>query len=112
MPVVRLDWRIDGREIHTTVRFCEIVRDAPATALSSRYGFDFFDPDALPAILVTLALAADPCSVLLVSSRNPLRITRCAVQINWSIARGDRSDYVDKVGAFLTGDSAGEATVC
>jgi choline dehydrogenase-like flavoprotein len=28
IPVVRLDWRIDGREIHTIVRFCEIVRDA------------------------------------------------------------------------------------
>jgi choline dehydrogenase-like flavoprotein len=28
MPGVRLDWRIDGREIHTIARFCEIVRDA------------------------------------------------------------------------------------
>jgi choline dehydrogenase-like flavoprotein len=28
MPVVRLDWRIDGREVHTIARFCEIVRDA------------------------------------------------------------------------------------
>ncbi|MBI5260648.1 MAG: GMC family oxidoreductase [Bradyrhizobium sp.] len=28
MPVVRLDWRIDGRELHTIARFCEIVRDA------------------------------------------------------------------------------------
>lgn len=28
MPAVRLDWRIDGREINTIVRFCEIVRDA------------------------------------------------------------------------------------
>jgi choline dehydrogenase-like flavoprotein len=27
MPVVHLDWRIDGREIHTIARFCEIVRD-------------------------------------------------------------------------------------
>src|SRR5438552_6964173 len=28
MPGVRLDWRIDGREIYTIARFCEIVRDA------------------------------------------------------------------------------------
>jgi choline dehydrogenase-like flavoprotein len=28
MPAVRLDWRIDGQEIHTMARFCEIVRDA------------------------------------------------------------------------------------
>jgi NAD-dependent oxidoreductase involved in siderophore biosynthesis len=38
---------------------------------------DFFDPDAHAAILATLALAADPRSLLLVSSRNPLRIRRC-----------------------------------
>jgi hypothetical protein len=76
---------------------------ATATALSSRYGFDFFDPDAHPAILATLALAADPRSLLLVSSRKPLRIRRCVAQINWSIARGGTSDYVDKVGTFLTG---------
>jgi hypothetical protein len=83
---------------------------ATATALSSRYGFDFFDPDAHPAILATLALAADPRSLLLVSSRKPLRIRRCVAQINWSIARGGTSDYVDKVGTFLTGESAAAAT--
>jgi hypothetical protein len=88
------------------------TRSAMASALSSRYGFDFFDPDAHPAILATLGLAADPSSVLLVSSRHPLRVKRCAAQIDWSIARGDTPDYVDKVGAFLTGDSAGAATAC
>jgi aryl-alcohol dehydrogenase-like predicted oxidoreductase len=87
-------------------------RSATAGALSGRYGFDFFDPDAHPAILATLALAADPRSVLLVSSRQAMRIRRCVAQINWSIARGDTPDYVDKVGAFLTGDSAGVATAC
>jgi hypothetical protein len=94
------------------LRTAVATRSATATALFSRYGFDFFDPDAHPAILATLAPAADPRSVLLVSSHNPLRITRCVVQINWSIARGDTSDYVDKVGAFLTGDSAAAATAC
>ena|SRR5215831_20024156 len=88
------------------------TRSATATALSSRYGFDFFGPGARPAILATLALAADPRSLLLVSSRHPLRIRRCVAQINWSIARGDTSDYVNKVGTFLTGDSAAAATAC
>jgi len=92
------------------LRTAAATRSAAAAALSSRYGFDFFDPDAHPAILATLALAADPRSLLLVSSRNPLRIRRCVAQINWSIARGDTSDYVDKVGAFLTGDRAAAAT--
>jgi hypothetical protein len=86
------------------------VRPATASALSRRYGFDFFDPDAHPAILATLALAADPRSVLLVSSRHSLRIRRCVAQINWSIARGATPEYVDEVGAFLTGDSAATAT--
>lgn len=86
------------------------VRPATASALSRRYGFDFFDPDAHPAILATLALAADPRSVLLVSSRHSLRIRRCVAQINWSIARGATPEYVDEVGAFLTGDSAATTT--
>ena len=77
------------------------------TAVATRS--DFFDPDAHAAILATLALAADPRSLLLVSSRNPLRTRRCVAQINWSIARGGTSDYVDKVGTFLTGDSAAAA---
>jgi len=76
---------------------------AVARDLSSRYGYDFVDPDAHPAILATLALAADPCSLLLVSSRHPLRIRRCVTQIDWSIARGDMAEYVHEVGAFLTG---------
>jgi hypothetical protein len=83
---------------------------ATASALSGRYGFDFFDPDAHPAILATLALAADPRSLLLVSSRHSFRIRRCVAQIDWSIARGDKTEYVREVGAFLTGDSAGAAT--
>jgi aldo/keto reductase family protein len=86
------------------------VRPATASALSRRYGFDFFDPDAHPAVLATLALAADPRSVLLVSSRHSLRIRRCVAQINWSIARGATPEYVDEVGAFLTGDSAATTT--
>jgi hypothetical protein len=77
-----------------------------ASALSSRYGFDFFDPDAHPAILATLALAGDPRSLLLVSSRHSLRIRRCVAQIDWSIARGDTTEYIHEVVAFLTGDSA------
>jgi hypothetical protein len=88
------------------------VRPATASALSRRYGFDFFDPDAHPAILATLALAADPRSVLLVSSRHSLRIRRCVAQINWSIARGATPGYVDEVGAFLTGDGVAAATAC
>ena len=86
------------------------ARPATASVLSSRYGFDFFDPDAHPAILATLALAADPRSMLLVSSRHSLRIRRCVAQIDWSIARGDTPEYVHEVGAFLTGDSAEAAT--
>ncbi|MBI5260649.1 MAG: aldo/keto reductase [Bradyrhizobium sp.] len=88
------------------------IADRPemASALSSRYGFDFFDPDAHPAILATLALAADPRSVLLVSSRHSLRIRLCVAQINWSIARGDTPEYVANVGAFLTGDGCAATT--
>jgi hypothetical protein len=86
------------------------ARSGTASALSSRYGFDFFDPDAHPAILATLALAADPRSVLLVSSRHSVRIRSCIAQINWSIARGDMPEYVGTVGAFLTGESAVGAT--
>lgn len=88
------------------LRTAIVSRSATAIALSSRYGYDFFDPDAHPAILATLALAVDPRSVLLVSSRHPLRIRRCVAQVNWSLARGDTPDYVANVGAFLTGDSA------
>ena len=88
------------------------ARPATASALSGRYGYDFFDPDAHPAILATLALAADPRSVLLVSSRHSVRIRHCLARINWSIARGDTPDYVDKIGAFLSGDSAAEANAC
>ena len=83
---------------------------ATASVLSRRYGFDFFDPDAHPAILATLALASDPHSLLLVSSRHSLRIKRCVAQIDWLIARGDTPDYVHEVSAFLTGDSAEAAT--
>ncbi|TYL96123.1 aldo/keto reductase [Bradyrhizobium rifense] len=85
------------------------TRPATASALSNRYGYDFFDPDAHPAILATLALAADPRSVLLLSSRHPIRIGRCVSQINWSIARGDSPDYVDNVNGLLTGHGAAEA---
>jgi hypothetical protein len=90
------------------------IADRPemASALSTRYGFDFFDPDAHPAILATLALAADPHSVLLVSSRHSLRIRRCVAQINWSIASGDTPEYLDNVGSFLTGDSAAATSAC
>lgn len=88
------------------LRTATAARSAMASALSSRYGFDFFDPDAHPAILATLALAADPRSVLLVSSRHSVRIRCCVAQVNWSIAQGDTPEYVDEVGAFLTGDSA------
>jgi hypothetical protein len=88
------------------------IADRPemASALSSRYGFDFFDPDAHPGILATLALAADPQSVVLVSSRHSLRIRRCVAQINWSIASGGTPEYVDQIGSFLTGDSAAAVT--
>jgi hypothetical protein len=82
------------------------ARPTVANALSSRYGFDFFDPDAQPAILATLALAADPRAVLLVSSRHALRISRCIALVNWSVAQGDTPEYVDDVNAFLTGDRA------
>jgi hypothetical protein len=88
------------------------IADRPemASALSSRYGFDFFDPDAHPGILATLALAADPQSVVLVSSRHSLRIRRCVAQINWSIASGGTPEYVDQIGSLLTGDSAAAVT--
>jgi hypothetical protein len=83
---------------------------ATASALSSRYGFDFLDPDAHPAILATLALAADPRSLLLVSSRHPLRIRRCVAQVDWSIVRGNSPEYVHEVSAFLTRERAAAAT--
>ena len=88
------------------------TRSATASALSSRYGYDFFDSEAHPAILATLALAADPRSLLLVSSRHAARIGRCVAQINWSIACGDTPDYVNNVVAFLSSESATGANAC
>jgi D-threo-aldose 1-dehydrogenase len=86
------------------------VHPSTARALSSRYGFDFFDPDVHPAILATLALGADPRSLLLISSRHPRRIRRCVAQIDWSIARGDTPKYLLEVSAFLTRESGATAT--
>jgi hypothetical protein len=92
------------------LRIANSAHPATARALSRRYGFDFLDPDVHPAILATLALAADPHSLLLVSSRHALRIRCCVTQIDWSIARGDTPGYVDDVVAFLTGEGAAAAS--
>jgi Aldo/keto reductase family len=56
--------------------------------LSALLGLDLTDRSNHPAMLATIALAADPQSILLVSSKDIYRLRSCVKGINWSVARG------------------------
>lgn len=64
-------------------------------------GWDAHDPSAWPGFLLTLALATTPEGIVLVSSRDPARLAGAIGAIDWTAARGERSDFVERGAALL-----------
>lgn len=62
--------------------------------LSESLGFDLDDAEALPALLLTMVLGAEPDSLMLISSNSPARVTRAVQGVDWSAVRGERPAFV------------------
>lgn len=61
--------------------------------LSQALGFDLDDAEALPALLLTIALSAEPDSLVLISSNRPARISRTVLDVDWAAVRGERPAF-------------------
>lgn len=75
--------------------------------LAEQLAFDLDDPDGLPSLLVTMALALDPGGVVLVSTNRPVRLRQLLAGIDWSAARGERPEFIRA--ATVLCDSISEA---
>lgn len=68
--------------------------------LAKQLDFDLDDPDLLPSLLVTMALALDPKGIVLVSTNRPVRLRRLLGGIDWAAASGERPEFTRTAAAL------------